>query len=100
MAADFSLLDSQFIFEAEHEVSRPAGGYDHCVGHGLPQFSSSGAGILRDREGFVQSGGTAERHRASRPDQSLGLQVQNFVVLEIKFIRDIHLFSFPVIIGF
>jgi hypothetical protein len=79
-----SIGEIKFIPQAEDEILGPAGRGDHAIGQGFLEFSGGGAGVLRDREVFFQSGRTADRHGAGHPDQLPVFHVQDLLILEIE----------------
>jgi hypothetical protein len=76
--------DLQLVRQGEHKIFRPACRGDHAVGQGFLQFGVGGAGFLRGREVFFQSGRAADGHGTADPDQLSGARVQHLFVAEIK----------------
>ena len=83
------LLEAELFLEAECEVPRSPGRNHDAVGDRLPHFGWRGTGVLRDREGVTQSGGTASDYRAACPDQSLRFRVQNLFILKVDPVPDV-----------
>lgn len=77
-------LEFQLVRHVQYKILCPAGRGDHPVGKGFFQFGFGCTGLLRAREVFFQSGGTADRHGAADPDQLPGTGIQNLFILEIK----------------
>ena len=77
----------QFCEHVLGEVLRPAGGGDHAVGHGLTEFGFGGACLLRDREVFGQSVGTADCHGTADPDQFAGFGIEDFLISVVEKFR-------------
>ena len=78
-------LQPQFFEHAESEIFRPSGRRYDAVGHRLFQFSFGCPCLLRDREVFLQSGGTVHRHGTPYPDQFAGLGVEDLFIVVIEY---------------
>jgi hypothetical protein len=77
-------LKPKFLFHAEGEVLRPAGGSDDAVGDRFLQFRFRGPCLLRDREVFLKSGGAADRDCTTDPDQFAIFDFEDFFILIVE----------------
>jgi hypothetical protein len=77
-------LQLQFFFHAQGKIFRPSRRGDDAVGNGLLQFGAGGAGFLREREVFFQSGGAPDRHGTADPDQFTGLDIEHLFVFIVE----------------
>ena len=77
-------LKPKFLFHAEGEVLRPAGGSDDAIGDRFLQFGFGGPCLLRDREVFLQSDRASHRDRATDPDQFTVFYREDFFILVVE----------------
>ncbi len=77
-------LQFQFFFHGQGKIFRPSRWSDYAVGNGFLQFSAGSAGFLREREVFLQSGGTPDRHGTADPDQFAGLDIEHLFVFIVE----------------
>lgn len=71
-------------------LGSPRRSYD-AVGNRLAQFLLCCPGFLRDREVFLQSGGTSNGNGTANPDQFAGFGIKYLFILVVhNFLTDLH----------
>ena len=85
------ILNFQLFSHGENKILGSACRRYHPIGNGLFQFRFSCTCLLRGREVFFQSGGTADSYSTADPDKLPLPCVQNLFILEIEnLLADFH----------